>query len=71
SKRKLIIVTSHDPTYFIRYTKSILLINRHKYFYGQASDVLRSDRLAEIYGVSSTHKLGDYSFIHDFHVCCR
>ena len=50
SKRKLIIVTSHDPMLLLKYTKKILLLNRRTYIYGDPEDVLSKDAAEKIYG---------------------
>ncbi len=50
SRKKLIIVTSHDPTYLLPYTDKILLLNRRTFFYGRPEDVLKKDIVKKIYG---------------------
>jgi len=50
AKDKLIIVTSHDPSILLRYTKKILLLNRSIYVYGSVDKVLDIRVLRKIYG---------------------
>ncbi len=50
ARRKLVLVTSHDPMLLLKYTKRILLINRGVYVYGRPSEVLEKDIASKIYG---------------------
>jgi len=50
SKRKLIIVTSHDPMLLLKYTNKILLLNRRIYIYGDPHEVLSKEVAEKIYG---------------------
>lgn len=50
SKKKLLLITSHDPTLLLHHTSKILLINRKTYFYGDPEEVLREEMLEKIYG---------------------
>jgi len=64
---KLVLVTSHDPTLFLPYTKAILLLNRSFYIMGEPDEVLTLDNLTKVYG-SSAIAIKDH-----VHICdsCR
>lgn len=50
SREKLIIVTSHDPTLLLKYTKKILMVNKWVYVYGDPDEVLSTEQAGKIYG---------------------
>lgn len=49
SKKKLIVVTSHDPILLLNYTKRILLMGYGYYVYGDVDEVLRHEVLHKFY----------------------
>ncbi len=50
ARRKLVVITSHDPMLLLQYTERILLINRTNYAFGRPGEVLRKDIMGKIYG---------------------
>jgi len=69
SSKKLIIVTSHNPSLLLRFTRKILLLGRGFYVYGNVSEVMNPKVLRRIYG-SSIITDGENVHIMDSHVCC-
>ncbi|RLI09189.1 metal ABC transporter ATP-binding protein [Candidatus Bathyarchaeota archaeon] len=67
AEHKLVIVTSHDPTLLLPYTKTVLLLNRAFYVIGEPSEVLTLENLREVYGEAAI-KVEEY-----IHICdaCR
>lgn len=51
SSKKLVLVTSHDPALFLKWTKGILAINKRVYAFGSPERVLAPDVLTKIYGL--------------------
>ena len=49
----LVLVSSHDPTLLMPYTKAVILLNRGYYLYGRPEDVLKAEPLKEVYGDSA------------------
>ncbi|NPA96642.1 MAG: metal ABC transporter ATP-binding protein [Crenarchaeota archaeon] len=49
----LVVVTSHDPTMFLPYAKTVVLMNRGIAAQGPPEEVLRIDVLREVYGASA------------------
>ena len=66
SRDKLIIVTSHDPMLFLRYTEEIVVLNRTFYKVGKPDEILTLDVLSEVYGESAM-KVEDHVHISDAH----
>ena len=64
---KLLVVTSHDPTILLPYTKAVLLLNRSFYLIGRPEEVLTLDNLREVYGEAAI-RMEEY-----IHICdaCR
>ncbi len=50
AESKLVVVTSHDPSLFLRYTKGIVLLNRRLVAFGAPDEVMTLDKLKEVYG---------------------
>ena len=50
---KLILVTSHDPTLLLPYTRAIILLNRAFYLVGPPDEVLSLENLQKVYGGSA------------------
>ena len=67
SKNKLIIVTSHDPTLLLPYTKKVMVMNRRFYRIGDPDEVLRIDVLRKIYRDSAV-QMGLHIHIADQHI---
>ena len=53
SSEKLILVTSHDPTLLLPYTKAVMLLNRAFYLVGPPEEVLSLENLQKVYGSSA------------------
>ncbi|ADB57249.1 metal ABC transporter ATP-binding protein [Archaeoglobus profundus] len=66
AKDKLVILTSHDPILFLRYTNEIVVLNRTFYRVGKPEDVLTVNVLREVYGDSAV-KLEEHVHISDAH----
>ncbi len=49
SRKKLIIVTSHDPTLLLDYTKRILILGYGNYAFGTIDDILKLEVLTKFY----------------------
>ncbi|WP_070807795.1 metal ABC transporter ATP-binding protein [Pyrodictium occultum] len=52
AKSRLVVLTSHDPIMFLKYTDMIILVNRRVVAVGPPEIVLREDILREVYGES-------------------
>lgn len=50
SSAKLVIVTSHDPTLFLPYTKTVVLLNKRVYGAGRPEEVLTLENARLVYG---------------------
>jgi len=50
AERKLVVVTSHDPSLLLEYTKGIVLLNRRVVAYGPPREVLTVEKLRKVYG---------------------
>ncbi|RLF25102.1 MAG: metal ABC transporter ATP-binding protein [Thermoprotei archaeon] len=66
SHQRLILVTSHDPTLLMPYTKEVLLLNREYYMIGAPKDVFKIEYLKNIYGESVVN-LGEHMHISNSH----
>jgi len=53
SKRKLVIVTSHDPMLLLSHTDLVLLLNRSFHIVGRPEDVLTLENARKVYGESA------------------
>ncbi len=69
SSKKLIIVTSHNPSLLLKFTRKILLLGRGFYIYGDVDEVMNPRVLRKVYG-SSIITDSEYVHIMDSHVCC-
>ena len=69
SSKKLIIVTSHNPSLLLKFTRKILLLGRGFYVYGNVDEVMNPKVLRRIYG-SSIITDSEYVHIMDSHICC-
>ena len=69
SSKKLIIVTSHNPSLLLRYTRKILLLGRNFYIYGDVDEVMNPEVLKRVYGPSIITS-SEYAYITDSHICC-
>jgi len=49
SRRKLVVVTSHDPTLLLDYTERILVLGYGNYVFGTIDDILRLEVLSKFY----------------------
>jgi len=49
SKKKLVIITSHDPTLLLDSTKKVLVLGHGNYIYGTVEEVLNLDVLKKFY----------------------
>jgi len=49
SSERLVIVTSHDPTLLLKYTRKILLLGYGEHFYGDVDEVLKYEVLSKLY----------------------
>ncbi|OYT53987.1 MAG: ABC transporter [Desulfurococcales archaeon ex4484_217_2] len=67
AKRKLVIVTSHDPMLLLKHTDLVLLLNRKFYIVGRPEEVLTLENTRKVYGESA---IMVYQHIHisDTHV---
>ncbi|MEM2205852.1 MAG: metal ABC transporter ATP-binding protein [Sulfolobales archaeon] len=54
SKERLVIVSMHDPTLFLKHSKTIILLGYGKYFIGDPQDIMKLDVLKDVYGESIT-----------------
>lgn len=54
SKEKLVIVSMHDPTLFLKHSKTIILLGYGKYFIGDPQDIMKLNVLKDVYGESIT-----------------
>ncbi|MET1160573.1 MAG: metal ABC transporter ATP-binding protein [Thermoprotei archaeon] len=68
SIKKIVIVSSHDPTILLPYTSKILLLNRQVYYYGNPEEVMRREVLEKIYGKAITSITEKHYHIHDSHI---
>ena len=68
SSRKIIIVTSHDPTILLPYTNRVLLLGRNQWFYGKPEEVLSEDILHKVYGEALVKISEKHIHIYDSHV---
>ncbi len=50
SGSRLVIVSTHDPSYFAEHANLVILLNRRVYGLGKPSDILRDDILTRVYG---------------------
>jgi len=50
---KLILITSHDPTPLLPYTRAVILLNRAFYLVGPPEEVLTLENLQKVYGGSA------------------
>lgn len=50
SRNKLVVVTSHDPSFMITFTKLVVLLNRSFYVVGSPSEVLTDENIRKVYG---------------------
>ncbi len=50
ARKKLVIVTSHDPVMLLRYTKLVILMNRTVFIMGPPSEVLTVENARRVYG---------------------
>jgi len=50
AKKKLVVVTSHDPMLLLDYTDYIVLVNRGQYLMGRPDEVLKLEVASKIYG---------------------
>ncbi len=66
SQNKLIIITSHDPMLFLKYTDEIVVLNRTFYKVGRPDEILTLDVLSKVYGESAI-KVEDHIHISDAH----
>ncbi len=67
AKKKLVIVTSHDPMLLLKHTDLVLLLNRRFYIVGKPEEVLTLENAKKVYGESA---IMVYQHIHisDTHV---
>ncbi|MEM3346365.1 MAG: ATP-binding cassette domain-containing protein, partial [Desulfurococcaceae archaeon] len=49
SKRKLIVMTNHDPLLVLDYTKKMLLLGYNHYVYGEPSELMKYEVLSKFY----------------------
>ena len=66
SRNKLVLVSSHDPTLLLPYTKEIVLLNRSFYKIGFPHEILKLDVLKEVYG-DAIAELESHIHISDSH----
>ena len=66
SRRKMLIVTSHDPFFLIKYTRYVVALNRRVVVQGPPKRVLKKELLVEVYGEKPL-SLVEYSHICDLH----
>ncbi len=55
SRKKLIIVTCHDPTLLLPYTQQVVVMKGEYYVVGTPKDVLRLEILSKVYGGSALY----------------
>mgnify|MGYP000132521723 CR=1 FL=1 len=67
ARKKLIFVTSHDPTLLLEHTRAVILLNRSFYLIGGPEEVLTLENLKKVYGSSAVAMPGHV------HICdaCR
>ena len=66
SRKKTVLVTSHDPTLLLNYTKKIVILNRKFYKIGEPNEILTLEILSKVYGESAV-KLNEHVHISDAH----
>lgn len=66
SNTKLVIVTSHDPMLLLKYTRTVVLINRGVVAVGPPEEVLRREILEKVYG-GAVLVVGEHPHIFDEH----
>jgi len=66
SNSKLVIVTSHDPMLLLKYTRTVVLVNRGVVAVGTPEEVLRRETLEKVYG-GAVLVVGEHPHIFDEH----
>ncbi len=66
SQEKMLVVTSHDPFFLIKYTNYVVALNKKVVAQGPPDKVLRKEQLVEVYGEKAL-SLVRYSHICDLH----
>ncbi len=67
SQNKLVIVSSHDPMLLLKYTKTVILMNREIYIIGKPDEVLTLENTRRIYGAAAI-PVKEHIHISDTHI---
>lgn len=67
SRSRTIVMTCHDPTPLLPYTKAVLLMNRKFYRYGKPDEVLTLENLRKVYGGVAMY-VESHVHVHDYHI---
>jgi len=67
AKHKLVIMTTHDPTMLIDYTKAVILMNRKIFIFGPPHKVLTPENAKLVYGGAAI-AIGKHLHLVDHHI---